>query len=71
MSGDLIDIVPHNMSGDTEFGWNSDFAEPWDLNSRNHQQVVSGLYLFTVEEMENESGGRIGGFKTGKFAVIR
>ena len=70
VSGDLVDIIPHNIAGDEKQGWIADFAEDWDLNSRNHQQVVSGLYLFTVEEMdENErSTGKI---KTGKFVVIR
>ena len=70
LAGDLIDIVPHNIAGDSEQGWDADFAEPWDLNSRNHQQVVSGLYMFTVEETDDD--GRInGGVKTGKFVVIR
>ncbi len=68
VSGDLIDIVTHNMSGDDQQGWNPDFAEGWDLNSRNHQQIVSGLYLFTVEDMTEGGGGSI---ETGKFVVIR
>lgn len=70
VSGDLVDIVPHNMPGDDNLGWVDDFAEAWDLNSRNHQQVVSGMYLFTVEEYKNEesNGGKI---EIGKFVVIR
>ncbi len=68
VAGDLIDIVAHNMEGDDQQGWNPDFAEGWDLNSRNHQQVVSGLYLFTVENMTAGSEGKI---ETGKFVVIR
>ena len=68
VAGDLVDIVPHNVSGDSNQGWNADFAEAWDLNSRNHQQVVAGLYLFTVEDMTPEKKGDI---QTGKFVVIR
>ncbi len=68
LSGDLVVIVPHNVSGDVNLGWNADFAEPWDLNSRNKQQVVSGVYLFTVEDMTTENKGDI---ETGKFVVIR
>jgi len=68
VAGDLVDIVPHNMEGDDNQGWNADFAEGWDLNSRNHQQVVSGLYLFAVE---NQTEGKEGNVETGKFVVIR
>jgi len=70
VSGDLVDIVPHNVAGDEYQGWEADFAEAWDLNSRNRQQVVSGMYLFTVEEM-NAGGGSTGNIEVGKFVVIR
>jgi len=68
VSGDLVDILPHNMPGDGNQGWKADFAEAWDLNSRNHQQVVAGLYLFTVED---KTPGKDGEIQTGKFVVIR
>jgi len=70
VSGDLVDIVPHRVPGDDNLGWNAESAESWDLNSRNHQQVVSGMYIFTVEEMW-EDGRPKGNIKTGKFVVIR
>jgi hypothetical protein len=65
VSGDLVDVVAHNVAGDDNQGWNADYAEAWDLNSRNHQQVVAGVYLFTVEDLSN------GEFETGKLVVIR
>lgn len=69
LSGDLIHIIPHNTTGDDpRIGWNADYAEAWDLNSRNHQQVVSGTYLFTVEDLTPEGKGKI---EVGKFVVIR
>jgi len=68
VSGDLVDIVPHNVEGDLNQEWKADFAEAWKLNSRNKQQVVAGLYLFTVEDMTVEGNGNI---ETGKFVVIR
>ncbi len=68
LSGDLVDMVPHNVAGDDNQGWSADFAESWDLNSRNHQQVVAGVYLFTVENLTN---GGSGDMETGKFVVIR
>ncbi len=70
VSGDLVDIIPHNIEGDAITGWDDDYAEPWDLNSRNHQQVVSGMYLFTVEECDEYSKGS-GDFEVSKFVVIR
>jgi len=70
VAGDLVDIIPHNLEGDSMFGWNDEHAEAWDLNSRNHQQVVSGMYLFTVEEFDaNERS--TGELEIGKFVVIR
>lgn len=68
VSGDLVDIVPHNTNGDPKVGWEADFAESWDLNSRNQQQVVSGMYLYTVEDKTEENKGD---FQTGKFVIIR
>nr|MBC8278433.1 hypothetical protein [FCB group bacterium] len=68
VAGDLIAIVPHNIAGDDNIGWNSDFSESWDLNSRNLQQVVSGLYFFSVEDYTTGNKGKI---QTGKFVIIR
>ncbi len=68
VAGDLVIIIPHNVEGDRNLDWNADFAESWDLNSRNKQQVVSGMYMFTVEDMTEENKGDI---QTGKFVVIR
>jgi hypothetical protein len=68
VAGDLVQIVPHNMPGDRNVRWSSDYSESWDLNSRNEQQVTSGLYLFSVEDMTEENRGHI---QTGKFVIIR
>jgi hypothetical protein len=67
VAGDMIAIVPHNIEGD-DSGWDSEFSESWDLNSRNLQQVVSGLYLFSVEDWTPGNKGKI---ETGKFVIIR
>jgi len=68
VAGDLVVIIPHNVTGDLNQGWSAEFAESWDLNSRNKQQVVSGMYLFTVENMTKENNGDI---EVGKFVIIR
>ncbi|HDH57424.1 MAG TPA: hypothetical protein ENF16_02330 [Bacteroidetes bacterium] len=73
LSGDLVQIIPHssldmNDLGDPNLQWTSMNSESWDLNSRNGQQIVSGLYLFSVEDLTTENRGKI---KAGKFVVIR
>jgi hypothetical protein len=64
VAGDLVQIVPHNTTGDRS-QWASLSSERWDLNSRNRQQVVSGIYLFSVEDLKNHE------IETGKFVIIR
>ncbi len=71
--GDLVQIIPHsavemNTLGDANLQWTSLNSESWDLNSRNGQQIVSGLYLFSVENLASDHRGEI---KAGKFVVIR
>ena len=68
ISGDLVVIIPHNYEGDLNQGWEAPYAETWNLNSRNLQQVVSGTYLFSVENMTSDKKGEI---EVGKFVVIR
>jgi len=63
-AGDLVQVIAHNMDGDRS-SWASLNSEKWDLNSRNNQQVVAGLYLFSVEDMSDHS------ISTGKFVIIR
>jgi hypothetical protein len=67
VAGDLVQIVPHNIDGDFS-SWASETSERWDLNSRNNQQVVSGIYLFSVEDRSEGSKHEI---QTGKFVIIR
>lgn len=67
VSGDLVQIIPHNTTGDKS-QWPSLNSERWDLNSRNRQQVVSGIYLFSVEDLTPGSGHKT---ETGKFVIIR
>jgi hypothetical protein len=64
VSGDLVQIIPHNVIGD-ESSWASLNSEKWNLNSRNTQQVVSGIYLFSVEDMKDHN------IETGKFVIIK
>jgi hypothetical protein len=68
VAGDLVAIIPHNLAGDSNIGWRSPTSEAWDLNSRNTQQIASGLYLFSVEDHTETNFGDI---QVGKFVIIR
>ena len=68
IAGDLVQIIPHNISGERNVGWGSEYSESWDLNNRNRQQIVSGIYLFSVEDRTSDNEGDI---SIGKFVVIR
>jgi len=68
LAGDLVDIIPHNVVGDGNIGWVSEYSESWDLNNRNRQQVVAGIYLFSVEDKTPQNDGNI---QVGKFVIIR
>jgi hypothetical protein len=67
VAGDLVQQLPHNLEGDRS-RWDSLYSEHWDLNSRNFQQVASGLYYFSVEDKTPAGDGEI---STGKFVIIK
>jgi hypothetical protein len=56
LAGDLVTEIEHD-------GTNGDGEAHWNLVSRNGQDVVSGIYLFTVDSSM--------GHQTGRFVVIR
>jgi len=50
LDGDLVQEIEHNLpASDPNAGHDS-----WDLTTRNRQQVVSGLYYWTVESTDGE-----------------
>jgi hypothetical protein len=56
VAGDFVAQVDHDGSG-------GNGEAPWDLISRNGQDVESGIYLFTVDSNL--------GHQIGHFVVIR
>ncbi len=58
-SGDLVETMTHN-------GLDGSGAISWNLISRNGQEVVSGIYLFTVESDDS----RFAPFQ-GRFVLVR
>jgi hypothetical protein len=77
LAGDLVDKFQHhgNNYNGTEIKWyqnyslgNTVFAggeHAWNLISTNDQAIASGLYIFTVEDLDN------GKIYRGKFLVIK
>jgi hypothetical protein len=61
LDGDLVRTLEHNNQEDD---LNATYHY-WDLVSRNTQAVVSGIYLYTVEEKET------GDTQIGKFVIIK
>ncbi len=59
IAGDLVEILYHD-------GSDGHGTLPWDLVSRNGQDVTSGVYLFSVEPDDGDFQRSIG-----KFVVIR
>jgi hypothetical protein len=59
IDGDLVTEIPHD-------GTNGYGQVSWNLVSRNGQEVVSGVYLYTVESEDNSFDDFIG-----KFVIIR
>lgn len=56
LAGDLVARIDHDGSGGSG-------EAPWNLISRNGQDIESGVYLFTVDSKE--------GHQVGKFVIIR
>jgi hypothetical protein len=61
LDGDLVKILEHDkQEGDLDAT-----CHYWDLVSRNTQAVVSGIYLFCVEDKKS------GETQVGKFVIIK
>jgi hypothetical protein len=56
LAGDLVQTIDHD-------GSNGDGEAPWNLISRNGQDVESGVYLFTIDSPH--------GHQVGRFVLLR
>jgi hypothetical protein len=77
LSGDVVDSFEHHASGydGSNIGWFTRFGSEarkmtggeraWDLISKSDQAIATGLYLFTVTDMDT------GDIKRGKFLVVK
>jgi len=79
LSGDPVDVLFHDEDYNGEDVNNinskqdpllSGGEHAWDLITQYDQAIASGLYLFTVEDLNSQSGS-FGKIKEGKFLVIK
>jgi hypothetical protein len=64
LNGDLVRILEHDADVNLASGRPAS-AESWNLISRDVEAIVSGLYLFSVEDSEN------GNVQVGKFLILK
>jgi hypothetical protein len=66
MTGELVDIVYHNLPGDLspDLDGAETGGEHWDMLTSNNQSIASGIYIYRVTSSDY-------GEKIGKFAVIK
>ena len=79
LAGDLVDVIQHDEATyagadiqNIDENKNPRFSggeHAWDLITRHDQAVATGLYLFTVENMDEESS-LYGSVKESKFVII-
>ena len=77
IAGDLVDRFEHNAAtyNGTDIEWFRTYGDgtqkfsggehAWDLISKNDQAIATGLYFFTVKDLNS------GKIKRGKFLVIK
>ncbi|HAQ62264.1 TPA: hypothetical protein DCR49_09770 [Candidatus Delongbacteria bacterium] len=67
LAGDLVKVIAHN--GNSEWNtpyWYGTNGAYWNLISDNNQAVVSGIYLFNVQDADNKKDDFVG-----KFVIIK
>jgi len=74
LAGDLIDKFEHNSLtyNGSDIEWFKTYADgtqsgehAWDMISRQDQAIASGLYFFTVKDLNS------GQIKKGKFLIVK
>lgn len=80
LAGDLIDVIQHDEGtylgqdiqniNDQRSPTFAGGEHPWDLITRHDQALVTGMYLFTVED-KTPGSSTFGKVKEGKFLVLK
>jgi len=67
LAGDLCKVIAHNGYSDSDTPyWYGKNGAYWNLINDNNQSVMSGLYLFSVEDVDNKKEDFVG-----KFVIIK
>jgi len=65
LDGDLVKEIEHEDPAVGSSGGQMVGAEDWDLINRNDQAISSGIYMFSVEDLDS------GEYELGKFVIIK
>lgn len=67
LAGDLVKTITHNGNAAENMLWNyGEYAAYWNLINDNHQAVMSGIYLFSVQDVDKKKDDFVG-----KFVIIK
>ena len=67
LAGDLVKTIRHNGYANTEELYNYDLnAINWNLINENNQAVASGIYLYSVKDLDDDNFEHVG-----KFVIIK
>ncbi|MBU4485325.1 MAG: hypothetical protein KKD38_00215, partial [Candidatus Delongbacteria bacterium] len=67
LAGDLVKTIGHNGNARvTERYQYGEYGIAWDLINDNNQAVVSGIYLFSIQDVDDDGYEQIG-----KFVIIK
>ncbi len=67
LAGDLVKVIGHNgnSSPDAPY-WYGRNGAYWNLINDNHQAAVSGIYIFSIQDVDNKKSDFVG-----KFVIIK
>ncbi len=67
LAGDLVKTIAHNGNADADALWqHGENGAYWNLLNDNMQAVMSGLYLFSVQDVDRKKDDFVG-----KFVIIK
>ena len=67
LAGDLCKVITHNGYSDSDTPyWYGKNGAYWNLINENRQAVMSGIYLFNVQDVDNKKDDFVG-----KFVIIK
>ena len=66
LAGDLCKTIGHNGNANVNAPWqHGEYGAYWNFINENNQAVVSGIYLFSVQDVDSDYEF------VGKFVIIK